>query len=341
MFLNIPERTPEWHAQRLKVIGGSEIAGLFDCQPDFGDSKFTLYYVKSGRVLPLHKSNGRARSGTIMEPAIAEWAAEVRGWKIQKGRYATDDTTPGMGASLDYEILRAGEDADGVEIGNVEIDDDVVGKIYRGERGPLVGPGVMQVKQVDRKTWYEKWVNNQPPDYIGLQVHHEMACAGYSWGVVVCQIGGNDLGFYFYQARPALTDAIRAKVTEFWDRVAKGEPYSPSAGNDGEDRVLRALFPRVDAPQEIADLSADNELPDICADLASWSATRLDAEKKEKIAKARLKAKIGSAAVAFCTGWIIKCSVTPEKPPRLPAPGELIGGRAESRKYVVTEDMRP
>jgi predicted phage-related endonuclease len=349
-FIELPEHTVEWHAHRLKFIGGSEIASLFGVQPNWADSAYALHHVKSGEVKPRKNASKRAIFGTKAEPLIAEMVAEFRGWTLRKGRYATDDTTPNMGASLDYEILDPGTDADGVKPGAVMVrdgddDDDgadekiEVGKVMRAFSGPLDGPGVLQIKQVDFSQYKEAWSFDEPPEYVLLQLQHEIACSSYKWGVIVCWLGGNDMRFFFYQARDKVIAAIRARVTEFWRRV--GDKQAPPIdGTASDEYVVRELFPKlVDNKNAPLDLTGDNELPDICTQLLSATANRLAEEKLERRLKNRIREKMGVHTYAFTTGYILKCQVTPEKKPRHPDPGELIGERKETRKYTVTEDI--
>jgi hypothetical protein len=122
--------------------------------------------------------------------------------------------------------------------------------------------------------------------------------------------------------------------------AGEGQQAPPIDGTVSDEYVVRELFPKlVDNETSPLDLTTDNELPDICAQLLSASANRLAEEKLEKQLKNRLREKMGIHTYAFTTGYVIKCQVTPEKKPRHPDPGEMIGGRKESRKYVVTEDM--
>ncbi len=70
--------TPEWHAIRMKHIGGSEISALFGVQPEFAQSAFTLFMVKSGKIPapPVDDSPGtRIWYGKRLEPAIGALSA--------------------------------------------------------------------------------------------------------------------------------------------------------------------------------------------------------------------------------------------------------------------------
>lgn len=65
--------TPEWYAQRRKGIGASEIAAVMGISP--WESPFSLYWrkVEGWEV----EETDRMRTGTLLEPAIAAWAAET------------------------------------------------------------------------------------------------------------------------------------------------------------------------------------------------------------------------------------------------------------------------
>ncbi len=42
----------EWHAQRARNVGASEIAALFGVQPDYALSHYALWHVKAGKAPP-------------------------------------------------------------------------------------------------------------------------------------------------------------------------------------------------------------------------------------------------------------------------------------------------
>lgn len=298
--------SPEWHALRAQNVGASEVAALFDMQPAYALSRYALWQVKSGRVAPPHVDNPRTRWGLRLEEAIAEAVAEDRGWSVTKGQYVTDDTTPGLGCTLDYVAIGEGLD----------------------------GPGALELKNSDWLQHKRTWTDGEPPPHILLQLQAQLACTGWSWGAVACLVGGYDLRIYPYPARPKLIADIRRRVAAFWASIAEGrEP--PVDGSDGASAVLRAMYPEL--TDEELDLTGDNELPGICARLLHATERRREAAAEEDEAKNRLAAKLGDCRRAKAQGFRVSVAVTPEKPPRAPAPEEMIPGRKESRRITVKE----
>ena len=316
-MLPIIEGTDEWHAIRARHVGGSEVAALYQAQRPFAMSHFTLWQVKAGRIPPpVVPDEGRVRWGRRLEPAIAHGAAEEYGWEIEKGGYVIDTLAPGMGCSLDYVIT---------EPGPAEI-----------ERG-WTGPGVLQIKNSDLIEHKRGWTAGEPPLWILLQLQHEIACAGAGWGCIVCLIGGNELARYPYAARPRVADDLRARIGAFWRSIAEDKP-PPVDGSDSSADALAAMFPTMRSEPPL-DLTADNELPEICAGLLVAQADRRGAAANEQAFKNRLVEKLSGHTRAVCQGYRIDVAVTPEKQDRPAAPGEIINGRAETRRITVKEDL--
>jgi len=316
-MLQIAENTPEWHAIRLKHIGGSEIAGLFGVQPEFGQSRFTLYQVKSGRIPapPVDDSPGsRAWFGRRMEPTIATLAAELYGWDIEKGGYCIANDTPGMACSLDYIITRPGSEE---------------------ERLGFAGPGVMQVKNSDWLAHKRGWTGNEPPLWILLQLQHEIACAGFRWGLVACLVGNNELPAYRYAARPRIADAICQKVREFWaDVQARRTPITD--GTDSTAEALRAMFPSL--PDEVpVDLRSHKRIEEVCVAYLIAQANLASSKRHFQAAKNDLEAILEGHTVAECEGFGISVAVTKERAPRPARLGETIPGKRAGRRITVKE----
>jgi predicted phage-related endonuclease len=302
--------SPEWHALREKHVGGSEIAALFDLpadqRPGYLLSRFALWHIKAGNAPPPAVDKKRTSWGLKLERVIAEAAAEESGWGVTKGGYVSDPTTTGLGCTLDY-VIQADRDEE--------------------------GPGVLECKNVDWLIHRRSW-DDEPPLHILLQHQHQLAATGYTWGAVAVLVGGNDLKVYRYKARPKIIADIRRRVREFWESIEAGrEP--PVDGSDSASAVLASLYGSADP--EPLDLSADNEMPEICASYLNAAQRRKAAEAQEVEFKNRLIAKLQGHLQAETTGFRVKVSVTPEKPPRPAEPGEIIAGRKESRRYMVKE----
>ena len=289
MFHDIYEHTPEWYEIRKANVGGSEVAALRGHQPAYGLSRYALWYVKAGKIEAPHTSPERAEWGQEFEPTIARIAAKKSGWKIYKGSYVTDDTTPGMGASLDYVIEEPGE--------------------AETKKG-WTGPGALQVKMVDWLQHKRGWTGNQPPLHIILQLQHELACTGWGWGYVACLIGGNDLKLYPYEARPRAVDMLRSDVAEFWQSIRDNRPPQVD-GSDTTEDALRLMFPVIDPDPDPVDMTDDPELSEICFGVITAAADRLAAEKIEQEYKNRLRARMADHKCAVADGYRIDVSITP------------------------------
>jgi len=320
-ILQIAENTPEWHAIRLKYIGGSEVAGLFGVQPEFGQSHFTLHQVKSGRIPapPVDDAPGsRIWFGRRLEPTIAILAAELHGWQIEKGGYCIADDMPGMACSLDYVIVRAGAEE---------------------ERLGFTGPGVLQIKNSNWLAHKRGWTGNEPPLWILLQLQHEIACAAYTWGAVACLVGNDELPAYRYAARPRVADAIRQKITAFWTDVQAGRAPNTD-GTESTAEALRAMFPSL--PDEVpVDMRGQADIEEICVGFLTAQADLAASKRNFQNAKNALEARLEGHTLAECDGFGVSVAVSRERRARVAKAGETIPGRRAGRRITVKEIMAP
>lgn len=301
----------EWHALRARNVGGSEIAALFELQPEdtpnYMVRRFALWHIKVGKAPPPTMTNARPAWGLRLETAIAEAAAEQYGWQISKGEYVTDATTPGLGCTLDF-VITGDPDED--------------------------GPGALEVKNVDWLIHKRSWTGDEPPFHVLLQLQHQLAATGYSWGAVAALVGGNELRVWRYRARPKLIAEIRRRVTEFWQSIDAGKPPLPDGSESASD-VLAALYP--ETIDDALDMTMNNEWAEAAHDLFNAAAARKAANLAYDTAKNRVVALLAGHRRGDGNGWTVACSVTPANPGREPRPGELIGKRAEARKYTAKE----
>lgn len=303
----------EWHERRARNIGSSEVAALFDLPADqvpaYMLSRFALWHIKAGNAPPPPVDVVRTGWGLKLEIAIAEAAAERRGWTIAPGGHVVDKTTRGLSCTLDFTIAADPE---------------------------KTGPGVLEVKNVDWLVHRRSWTGEEPPPHVLLQLQHQLAATGYSWGAVAALVGGNDLRIYDYEARPALIAEIRRRVREFWASIEMGLPPLPD-GSAGAAHVLAELYPAIS--DDALDMSLNNEWPEAAHALFEAATARKAANADYDAAKNRIAGLLRGRRRGYGNGWAVNCAVTPANPGRPPKPGEMIGKRAESRTYTAREQI--
>lgn len=306
--LPIPASRPEWLAMRMRYVGASEAAALFDAQPDYAPGRFMLWQIKAGRMEPPPVDNARTRAGLALEDAIALLAGEQEGWTIAPGFYAAHGR---LGATLDRVIVEPGPNDTDME-----------------------GPGCLELKNVDWIQHKRGWTDGEPPIHILLQLQAQLLATGYSWGAVAALVGGNDVHIYRYTARPKLHADMAARVAAFWASVDAGQ--APNA--DASDSAWRALVATTpDLLPEPADLTDDDEANGWAKQWLHFAAIRKDAEKQEAEAKNLLIQRVGGFARAVGDGWKLTLSDVAERPARPAEPGEIIPGRAASRRAILKE----
>lgn len=310
MLIPMPPRE-EWLALRRKYLGASEVAGLYGVQADYAMSHYALFHVKAGVAPEPDVQGARPKWGLRLQDVIAAAVDEEHGYVSTPGGYATADDCPGMGASLDFTVAS-----------------DVVGQ--------WPGPGVLETKNTDFIVHKRAWTDDEPPLPILLQLQHQLGCTGYAWGMVAVLVGGNDLRIYRYPARPNLIADIKARVAAFWRSIAENKP-PPVDGSDSAAAVLKALHP--EPADDAIDLSASNEFPEAAAAFMVAQSDKKEATDAYDLARNRLAALLGDHRRGYGGGWSATVSLTAAKPDRPAKPGEIIKGRAESRRIIVKESV--
>lgn len=315
VFYPIPSERAEWLAMRQRYVGASEVAALFAAEPPYALGVYALWMVKAGRMEPPAVNHERAAWGLRLEEAIAAAAAAREGWSILPGFYAT---IGGLGATLDRVIEAP-----------TEVDREALD-------GAAVGPGVLELKNVDWLVQRRQW-KGEPPLHILLQLQAQLLATGYAWGAVAALVGGNDLLIYRYAARPKLHAEMLRRVAGFWASVSAGTPPKP----DGSDATYRALVgTHEDQDEEApADLAGDNEAPELAERYAAVSGQITALSKERDELRNRLIEKLAGHRYGFAGEWRIAAAYVPEKPGKVITPemvGQVLPGRAASVRLIVS-----
>ena len=264
----------EWLEVRKTGIGSSDAAAAVGLNPY--QSQLELWLVKTGRDdgLPKvdpHDEESPMYWGNILEPIVAAHYTRRTGNRVRKINAVLqhpDPNTAWMLANIDREVIGAS---------------DV--QILECKTAGINGA----------RLW-----KDGVPEYVQLQVHHQLAVTGKQAADVAVLLGGQHLEIHRIERDEALIRNLVQLEREFWHFVETDTP-PPADGSESADRALRCLYPQ-DSGSTI-DFSEDRTLSATFADLVALRERIAEQEKEEALLKQRLQQAIGSASGAvFETG---------------------------------------
>lgn len=264
-----------WLAIRQGGVGSSDAAAAVGLHPY--KSRLELWLEKTGRQAPMPEPDHQGKLvsplhwGQVLEPLVAEHYARHTGYRVQRVNAILQHTRyPWMMANLDREI-----------VGNDEV------HILECKTAGIHGA----------RLW-----KDGVPEYVQLQVMHQLAVTGQQAADVAVLLGGHELQIHRIERDEAMIEQLIALERQFWDYV-EHDTAPPADGTDSADRALRQLFPTDDG--EIVDFTEDTELSHAFAALQQLR-TRMDDDKKEEAKlKHRLQQAMGTATQAtFPTGHL-------------------------------------
>ncbi|PNE75420.1 endonuclease [Burkholderia thailandensis] len=250
----------DWLEVRRTGIGGSDAAAAVGLNPF--KSQTELWLEKSGREAGLPKSDPNDTSepvfwGSMLEPIVAAAYTLKTGRRVRKvNAVLRHPTVPFMLCNLDREVV-------GVP------DVHILGCKTAGEFGA--------------RHWQDG-----VPEYVQLQVQHQLAVTGKRAADVAVLLCGQQLAVHRIERDDDLIARLIQLEAEFWRYVETDTP-PPGDGSESADRALRCLYPR-DSGGTV-DFSGDRLLSATFADLV---VVREQIETLE-VAAAKLKQTIQHA----------------------------------------------
>jgi putative phage-type endonuclease len=250
----------DWLKVRKSGIGSSDAAAAVGLNPY--KSQLELFLEKTGRDADLEKPDPTDTShpvfwGNLLEPIVAAAYTQQTGNRVRKiNAVLQHPTVPFMLANLDREIV-----------------------------------GVPDVQVLECKTAGEfgsRLWQDGVPEYVQLQVQHQLAVTGKQAADVAVLLCGQSLHVFRIERDDDLIARLIELEARFWQYVEIDTP-PPADGSDSADRALRCLFPR-DTGSTV-DFSDDRNLSGIFADLVT---VRADIETREQL-ESKLKQSIQQA----------------------------------------------
>ncbi len=263
-----------WLEVRKGGIGSSDAAAAVGLHPY--KSQLQLWMEKTGRdsALPVVDPNDDQSPmywGTLLEPIVAAHYTRRTGHKVRRVNAVLQHPEHSwMLANLDREVTGAAD---------VQILECKTAGIH-GSR--LWRDGV--------------------PEYVQLQVMHQLAVTGKQAADVAVLIGGQELQVFRIERDEALIEQLIALEQQFWGYVERDQ-QPPADGSDSADLALRCLYPR-DSGTTL-DLSSDLEMSGVFSDLLAVREVIAAQSALEAQFKQRIQQRMGEATRAvFETGEV-------------------------------------
>ena len=262
----------QWLTVRKQGIGSSDAAAAVGLNPYC--SPLELWLIKTGRDGNLPKTDPNDETspaywGTLLEHVVAAHFTKRTGHRVRRiNAVLQHPTEPWMLANIDREVIGAP-------------DVQVLECKTAGFQGSFL--------------WREG-----VPEYIQLQVMHQLAVTGKQAADVAVLICGQDLQIHRIQRDEAMIAKLIELERAFWHYV-ETDTQPPADGSDSADVALRCLYPR-DSGQTL-DLSDDLEMSGVFSDLLAVRDVLTKNAQLEAQLKQRIQQRMGDATqVLFETG---------------------------------------
>lgn len=266
----------DWLAVRKQGIGSSDAAAAVGLNPY--KSQLELWLEKTGRDgnLPRtdpHDEESPAYWGNLLEPIVAAHYTKRTGHRVRRINAVLQHPDPDkawMQANIDREVIGAS-----------------AVQILECKTAGINGA----------RLWKEG-----VPEYVQLQVQHQLAVTGKAAADVAVLLGGQHLEIHRIERDEALIARLVQLERQFWDSVVSDTP-PPADGSESAELALRCLYPE-DQGQTV-DFTEDRTLSAAFTDLVSVRQSIADYEKLEAQFKQTIQQAMGEASKAvFETGSV-------------------------------------
>jgi putative phage-type endonuclease len=266
----------DWLEVRKQGIGSSDAAAAVGLNPY--QSQLELWMIKTGRDANLPKPDPNDETspmywGTILEPIVANHYVKRTGRKVRRINAVLQHPDPELSwmlANLDYTV---------------------------------VGGDEVQILECKTAGYFGSLLwRDGVPEYIQLQVQHQLAVTGKQAADVCVLICGQEIRIHRIERDDDLIAKLMHLERQFWHYVETDTP-PPADGSESAGQALRALFPQ-DAGNTL-DLSEDMPLSVAHVDLVTVREEIAARQAREEALKQQIQQRMGDASRAiFATGSV-------------------------------------
>lgn len=257
----------QWLQVRKGGIGSSDAAAAVGLNPY--KSPLELWLEKSGRDEHLPKLDSRDETtpvywGTLLEPIVAAHYTRRTGNRVRRLNAVLQHSQhPWMLANIDREVMGAPD---------------------------------VQILECKTAGLNGAWLWKQGvPEYIQLQVHHQLAVTGKQAADVAVLIGGQDLQIHRIVRDETMIAQLVELEQRFW-RLVETDTPPPADGSDSAALALKALWPQDRGA--VLDFRGDLEMSATFSDLVSLRELLSVTEQREAEVRQRIQQRVGDASIA-------------------------------------------
>ncbi|MHB1656113.1 MAG: YqaJ viral recombinase family nuclease [Burkholderiales bacterium] len=257
----------DWLAVRKRGIGSSDASAAVGINPY--QSQLELWLIKTGRDanLPIpdfEDDNLPTYWGNILEPIVAAHYMRRTDTKVRRiNAVLQHPTIPWMLANIDREVL-----------GNPEV------AILECKTAGIFGS----------RLW-----KYGVPEYIQIQVQHQLAVTGKMAADVAVLLGGQELQIHRINRDDALITQLITLEKRFWSYVESDTP-PPADGSESAGVSLRVLFPQDNGMS--VDFKGDRNMNGMFSDWLEVRNQLSELEKQELRYRQTLQQGMGEATRA-------------------------------------------
>jgi len=258
----------QWLAVRQGGIGSSDAAAAVGLNPY--KSQLELWLEKTGRAETKKETTGMDDPcywGTLLEPYVATAYQQKTGRKVRRVNAVLQHPAFNfMLANLDREVVGSPH----VQILECKTAGEFGSRLWKG--------GV--------------------PEYVQLQVQHQLAVTGNAAADVAVLLCGQKLEIHRIERDDEVIARLVVLETTFWQCVEQDTP--PAAdGSESAARALRQLYPGNDTTMDFGQDEA------LCETFTTLSSLKVELEEKEQLAeqcKQTIQQAMGDASRAMFQG---------------------------------------
>lgn len=263
----------QWLAVRQQGIGSSDAAAAVGLNPY--KSQLELWLEKTGQAPasgPYEESDDSPTYwGTLLEPIVAAQYTRKSGNRVRRvNAVLAHPEHSWMRANLDREVT-----------GSPDV------QILECKTAGLNGS----------RLWREG-----VPEYVQLQVLHQLAVAGKQAADVAVLVCGQELRIHRIVRDETMIRQLIALENEFWQSVITKVPRSPD-GSESADRALRSLFPRDQGSTVV--LAGDAQMEAAFSELLELRQALERQERRANELRQGIQERMGDASKAVFTAGAV------------------------------------